>query len=442
MKEVGGPSFFALLVIAVSFLPVLTLEAQEGRLFKPLAYTKNFSMIIAAVLAITLDPAMRLLFTHMKNFEFRPRWMARVTNAVLVGKIHSEENHPISRILIRIYEPVCAWSLRWKWVVIAAAWLLVSATVPIFQKLGSEFMPPLDEGALLYMPSTLPGISITEAQRLMQAAGPHPDAVSGSGPVLGKAGRAETSTDPAPLSMMETIITLKPPRRVAQSAIPGTRAWAPEWVEPVFQPHHAGPHLAASELVDEMNEALRMPGTSKAWTMPIKEPHRHAHYGHPNTSGREDLRRGHQADRANRKADRRTAADGVRERAASSPNGPAAAISWTSTWNRDKLARYGFSMDDAQAVVMSAIGGENVTTTVEGRERYPVNVRYHAGFPRRHRPLARPGAVDEGGDKSRSSSWRELKLTVGPVHAARRERPVERLRVCGRRRPRYRQLCG
>ena len=147
VKEVGGPSFFALLVIAVSFLPVLTLEAQEGRLFKPLAYTKNLSMIVAAVLAITLDPAMRLLFTHMSNFNFRPRWVARVVNAVLVGTIHSEENHPISRILIRIYEPVCRWSLRWKWLVIAAGGLVVFATLPIYQKLGSEFMPPLDEGA-------------------------------------------------------------------------------------------------------------------------------------------------------------------------------------------------------------------------------------------------------------------------------------------------------
>ena len=121
VKEVGGPSFFALLVIAVSFLPVLTLEAQEGRLFKPLAYTKNFSMVVAAFLAITLDPAMRLLFTHMKDFSFRPRWLARVTNAVLVGKIHSEENHPISRILMWLYAPVCRWSLRWKWLVIAGA---------------------------------------------------------------------------------------------------------------------------------------------------------------------------------------------------------------------------------------------------------------------------------------------------------------------------------
>src|ERR1022692_2532196 len=144
VKEVGGPSFFALLVIAVAFLPVLTLEAQEGRLFKPLAYTKTFSMIIAAVLAITLDPAMRLLFTHMKNYEFRPRWIVKVTNAVLVGTIYSEETHPISKILIRLYAPVCELALRWKWFVIAGAIALVILTVPVFERLGSEFMPPLD----------------------------------------------------------------------------------------------------------------------------------------------------------------------------------------------------------------------------------------------------------------------------------------------------------
>src|ERR1019366_3637387 len=198
VKEVGGTSFFALLVIAVSFLPVLTLEAQEGRLFKPLAYTKNFAMIVAAVLAITLDPAMRLLFTHMDNFQFRPRWLARATNAVLVGTIHSEDKHPISRVLMRLYEPVVAWSLRWKWAVILGAVALVALTAPVYQRLGSEFMPPLDEGALLYMPSTLPGISIAEAQRLMQTQ----DRILMRFPevarVVGKAGRAETSTDPAP----------------------------------------------------------------------------------------------------------------------------------------------------------------------------------------------------------------------------------------------------
>ena len=234
VKEVGGPSFFALLVIAVSVLPVLTLEAQEGRLFKPLAYTKNFSMIIAAVLAITLDPAMRLLFTHMNQFSFRPAWLARVTNAALVGRIHSEETHPISRILIRVYEPICAWSLRWKWLVLAGAVALVIGTVPVYQRLGSEFMPPLDEGSLLYMPSTLPGISVTEAQKLLQVQ----DRIIRQFPeverVLGKSGRAETSTDPAPFSMMETIITLKPHDqwRFVETWYSG---WAPEWLKPALR---------------------------------------------------------------------------------------------------------------------------------------------------------------------------------------------------------------
>ena len=168
IKQVAGPSFFALLVIGVSFIPVLALEAQEGRLFKPLAYTKNLSMIIAAVLAITLDPALRSAFYAMEHFTFRPRFLCRVVNAAVVGTIHSEENHPVSRFLIRLYEPVVAWALRWKWGVIAGALGLVIVTVPVYMKLGSEFMPPLEEGSILYMPSTMPGISITEAQKLLQ----------------------------------------------------------------------------------------------------------------------------------------------------------------------------------------------------------------------------------------------------------------------------------
>src|SRR5262249_31119933 len=130
VKEVGGPSFFALLVIAVSFLPVFTLESQEGRLFRPLAFTKNFSMLVAAILAITLDPAMRLLFTHPEHFQFRPRWLAAAANAVLVGKIHSEDKHPISRVLMRLYEPVVFWVLRLRWLVVAAAIAIVALTIP------------------------------------------------------------------------------------------------------------------------------------------------------------------------------------------------------------------------------------------------------------------------------------------------------------------------
>jgi Cu(I)/Ag(I) efflux system membrane protein CusA/SilA len=271
VKEVGGPSFFALLVIAVAFLPVLTLEAQEGRLFKPLAYTKNLSMIIAAVLAITLDPAMRLLFTHMDNFQFRPRWLARVVNAVLVGKIHSEETHPISRVLMRIYDPICRWSLRWKYVVIAGAIAMVAVTVPIYEKLGSEFMPPLYEGDLLYMPMTLPGLSVTEAQKLLQIQ----DKVLKTFPevdrVFGKAGRAETATDPAPFAMMETVVLLKP-----QSEWPKVprwySSWAPEWLKSIlrrFWPDHKTPE----ELIygpGGLNEAMNFPGVTNSWTMPIK----------------------------------------------------------------------------------------------------------------------------------------------------------------------------
>jgi ABC-type antimicrobial peptide transport system permease subunit len=198
-----------------------------------------------AVLAITLDPAMRLMFTHMENFQFRPRWLARAINAVLVGTIHSEDKHPISRVLMRLYEPVVAWALRWKWLVIAGAVALVAVTVPVYLRLGSEFMPPLDEGALLFMPTTLPGISIAEAQRLMQTE----DRILMRFPevlrVMGKAGRAETPTDPAPLSMMETIVLLKPKS---------------QWRK----------NVSTDQLVNEMNEAVRIPGVSNAWTMPIK----------------------------------------------------------------------------------------------------------------------------------------------------------------------------
>lgn len=377
VKEVGGPSFFALLVIAVSFLPVLTLEAQEGRLFRPLAYTKNFSMIIAAVLAITLDPAMRLLFTHMKNFEFRPRWLARTTNAVLVGKIHAEENHPISKVLIRIYHPIAEWSLRWKWVVIGAAVLLMAVTVPVFQKLGSEFMPPLDEGALLYMPTTLPGISVTEAQRLLQAQ----DRILSRFPevdqVLGKAGRAETSTDPAPLSMAETVITLKP---VTEWRKVDTwySAWAPNWIKPLFR-HITPDHISQDELVDQMNQAVSLPGVSNAWTMPIKNRVDMLTTGIRTPVGVKvfgsDINTIEQIGR--RIETLLTNVPGTRSVFAERTGG---GYFLDVAWNREKLARYGLTIDEAQSVVMGAIGGENVTTTVEGRERYPVSVRYQPAF--------------------------------------------------------------
>jgi Cu(I)/Ag(I) efflux system membrane protein CusA/SilA len=413
VKEVGGPSFFALLVIAVSFLPVLTLEAQEGRLFKPLAYTKNFSMIVAAVLAITLDPAMRLLFTHMKNFEFRPRWLARATNAVLVGKIHSEEHHPISKILIRLYEPVCAWSLRWKYFVIAGAIAMVALTVPIYLMLGSEFMPPLDEGTLLYMPSTLPGISVTDAQKLMQVQDRiikrFPEVVS----VMGKAGRAETSTDPAPFSMMETVIVLKP-QTEWRKIDTWYSSWAPQWARGIFR-RVTPDHISTDQLVEEMNEALKLPGVSNAWTMPIKARIDMLTTGVRTPVGvkiygadiQEIQRLGTLIESLLPKI------QGTRNVFAERTGG---GYFLDFNWKRAEMARYGLSMEDVQGVLMSAIGGENVTTTVEGRERYPVNVRYMRDYRSDLDKLSRVLIPVMGGQTQIPiSQLADIKLTSGPA---------------------------
>jgi Cu(I)/Ag(I) efflux system membrane protein CusA/SilA len=377
VKQVAGPSFFALLVIAVAFLPVLALEAQEGRLFKPLAYTKNLAMVIAAVLAITLDPALRLSLMRTRRFEFRPRWLARLSTSVLVGRIHPEEKHPVSRALTRMYEPVVAWSLRRGWLVIGGAVALVALTVPVFQKLGSEFMPPLDEGSLLYMPTTMPGISIGEAQKLLQVT----DGILKRFPevdrVLGKAGRAETSTDPAPLSMLETVVVLKP-RDEWRPVDTWYSGWAPGWARALLRrvtPDRIGPE----QLVNEMNEALKLTGVSNAWTMPIKGRIEMLSTGMRTSVGLkvagDDL--GHVEEVATRIEALLPQVRGTRsvfaERAGQG-------FFLDVSWNRDALARHGLSLEEAQMIVQSAIGGENVGTVVRGRERYPVNVRLQRDF--------------------------------------------------------------
>jgi Cu(I)/Ag(I) efflux system membrane protein CusA/SilA len=377
VKQVAGPSFFALLVIAVSFLPVLTLEAEEGRLFRPLAYTKTFTMVVAAVLVITLDPALRLSVTRLRQFRFRPRWLEKAANVILVGTIHPEEKHPVSRILIRLYEPIASWALKRKWVVIGAAFALVAATVPIYFKLGSEFMPPLDEGSLFYMPTTMPGISITEAQKLLQVT----DRIIKQFPevdsVLGKAGRAETSTDPAPLSMLETVITLKPKsewRRVAT----WYSSWAPGWAKSIFR-HITPDYISRDDLIAEMNEALRIPGVANAWTMPIK--------------GRIDMLTTGIRTPVGLKisgGDLKVIEDiGILvESALGSVEGTRSVFAERTgggyfldiEWNREELARYGLSIGEAQEVVAKAIGGESVTVAIQGRERYTVNIRYMRDF--------------------------------------------------------------
>jgi Cu(I)/Ag(I) efflux system membrane protein CusA/SilA len=411
VKEVGGPSFFALLVIAVSFLPVLTLEAQEGRLFKPLAYTKNFAMIVAAVLAITLDPALRLLFFRKDGFRIRPRWLGSIVNGVLVGKIHPEEKHPISRVLMRLYAPVVAWSLRWKWLVLVGAVALVAVTIPVYQALGSEFMPPLDEGALLFMPTTLPGISASEAGRLLEME----DRILMRFPeverVLGKAGRAETPTDPAPLSMMETVITLKSKSEWRRVATWYDR-W-PGWMKPLFG-RITRDRISTDQLVDEMNRALQFPGVSNAWTMPVKNRIDMLTTGVRTPVGIKI----YGADLAVIEGIG-TAIERVLPRVAGTRSVFAERVSGgyflDFDLKRDQLARYGMSVEDAEMVVESAIGGENVSTAFEGLERYPINVRYYRDSRSSLERLERVLVAAPGGKAQIPlSEIATLKLTTGP----------------------------
>ncbi|HVD94175.1 MAG TPA: CusA/CzcA family heavy metal efflux RND transporter [Vicinamibacterales bacterium] len=377
VKEVAAPGFFALLVISVSFLPVIALEAQEGRLFKPLAYTKSLSMIVAALLAITLDPALRLLFTRREPFLAGPAWLRRAANAIAVGRIRSEETHPISRVLARIYRPIAMWSLRNPAVVVGAACVMLAATIPIYNRLGSEFMPPLDEGTLLYMPSTMPGISIANAQKLLQVS----DRIIKQFPevdrVLGKTGRAETATDPAPLSMLETLVTLKP-RSEWRRVHTWYSSWAPAWGASIFR-HITSDRISQDTLVRELDEALRIPGVANAWTMPIKGRTSMLTTGMRTAVGLKIT--GPNARTIDAIGARIEAVlprvRGTRSVFAERNDG---GYFLDVDWKREELARYGLSIDDAQSMVQNAIGGENVTTTIEGRERYPVNVRYMADF--------------------------------------------------------------
>jgi len=377
VKEVAGPTFFALLVIAISFLPVLTLEAQEGRMFKPLAYTKTLAMVIAAVMAITLDPALRLLLARVEPFDFHPAWLCRIVNAMLVGKIRSEEDHPVSRRMMRAYEPVVRWTLHRKWLVISGAVVLVVLAIPVFLSLGSEFMPPIDEGVVLYMPSTMPGISIGQAQSLLQTT----DRILMRFPevdrVLGKAGRAETSTDPAPLSMLETVIVLKP-RSEWRHVNTWYSSWAPGFVKPVLR-HITPDTISGAELVRLFDESLKVPGVTNAWTMPVR--------------GRIDMLSTGMRTPIGLKI---SGADlGTVEQIGSRIESILGRVRGTRgvfaertgtgyfldfEWNRERLAHYGLSIEDAQLAVENAIGGEDVTTAVIGRERYPVNVRYMRDF--------------------------------------------------------------
>ncbi|GAO04026.1 efflux RND transporter permease subunit [Anaeromyxobacter sp. PSR-1] len=374
LLEVGPGVFFSLLVVAVAFMPVFTLVDQEGRLFRPLAYSKNLAMAIAALLAITLDPAMRMLFARVEPFRFRPRPVAWVANQVLVGKYYSEERHPISRFLHRIYEPPCRFVVKHAKTTLVVAALLVATSIPAYLALGHEFMPPLREGTILYMPSAVePGMSVAEAQRALQVQ----DKILKTFPeverVFGKAGRANTSTDPAPFTMMETTIVLKPEAQWREQPR-WYSSWAPEWLKGVLRTVWRD-RITEDHLISEMDEALRLPGISNAWTMPIK--------------GRLDMLSTGIRTPVGIKvagADLATVEKVAKDIESAVQHVPGTRSVYAErvaggyfldfVLKREQLARYGLSVDAANMLVMTAVGGDNQTTTVMGRERYGVNVRY------------------------------------------------------------------
>ena len=374
LLEVGPSVFFSLLVIAVAFLPIFTLVDQEGRLFRPLAWTKNLTMFMAAVLALTLDPALRMMFTRMHWTDFRPRWLSRAWNTATVGRYYPEERHPISRALFAVYEPACRFVLRHPKAVIGAALLIVLTTIPAYLSLGHEFMPRLNEGTILYMPTTLPGISVAEASHWLQAQDrvlmTFPEVVQ----VHGKAGRAETSTDPAPLSMVETVVNLRP-QSEWRSKDRWYSRWAPEWLKDFVLRRIWPDHLSYEELVDEMDAAMKFPGTTNAWTMPIKNRIDMLTTGIRTPIGVKvfgpDLEKIEAIGQGVEEAVRRV--KGTRSVFAERVAG---GYFLDFDLERESLARYGLTVADAQAAIMAAVGGENVTTTIEGRARFSVNVRY------------------------------------------------------------------
>ena len=329
-KEVGPTLFYALLVITVSFAPVFTLEAQEGRLFKPLAFTKTYAMAAAALLSITIVPV-------LMGYWIR-------------GRIRAEERNPLSRWLIRLYDPLLHFVLRWKWGVIVATVVLLALTAVPYSRLGSEFMPPLWEGDLLYMPTSFPGLSVTKARELLQQT----DRMIGEFPeverVFGKAGRADTATDPAPLSMFETTILLKPPGQ-----------WRPG--------------MTPEKLVDEMNRAIQVPGLTNAWTMPIKTRTDMLSTGIKTPVGIKisgpDLATLQEIGREVESV-MRTVPDTLSVYSERVVGGNYL----TFRVRRDEIARHALTVGDVQDVIQTSIGGMNITTTVEGLERYPVNLRY------------------------------------------------------------------
>jgi Cu(I)/Ag(I) efflux system membrane protein CusA/SilA len=366
--EVGPSLFFSLLIVTVSFLPIFALEAQEGRLFKPLAFTKTYAMAGAALLSISVVPALMVLLVR--------------------GRIVAESRNPLNRAILWSYRPVLAAALRHRFVVLAVAVLVLATTLIPLQRIGSEFMPPLDEGDLLYMPTTLPGLSITKARELLQQT----DRIIATVPeverVFGKIGRAETATDPAPLSMIETTITLKP---------------RSEW----------RPGMTTQRLISELDGMIRFPGLTNAWTMPIKTRIDMLSTGiqtpvgikvsGPDLSVLEDL--GEQIEATLREVPGTLSVYAERVVGGNYLDFDI---------DRTKIARYGLTIADVQDVIQTAIGGMNISETVEGLERYPINLRYSRELRDDISSLRRVVVATPGGGHVPLEQLATLRFAKGP----------------------------
>ena len=415
IKEVGGPSFFTLLVIGVAFLPIFALQAQEGRLFKPLALTKNTAMFVAAALAITLDPALRLLMTRMEPYRFRPRWLSSFATRVMVGKMEPEEKTWISRALMGVYEPALAWALRHRATVIGAALLAMGATVPLFLSLGSEFMPPLNEGSILYMPITMPGISVTEASRSLQIQDKLIKQFPEVQTVFGKIGKAETATDPAPMSMVETTIVLRPESEWRMTRV---ERWysgsAPEWLaRPLRRVWPEERTLRWDELIDEMDRAVQLPSFANAWLFPVKTRIDMITTGVRTPVGIKVLgpdldviaRIGLEVEAAVREV------PGTRSAFFERVTG---GTYLDFVIDRDAIGRHGLHVDDVNRTIEAAIGGSAVTTTIEGRERYTVNVRVARGLRDEIPELGRIFVTGPSGAQVPLAQLATIRIQTGP----------------------------
>ena len=368
-KEVGPALFFGLLIITVSFLPIFALEAQEGRLFKPLAYTKTFSMAAAAFLSITLVPALMFLFIR--------------------GRIIAEHKNPINRLLIWLYRPIIKGVLKAKTFTILVALVALGASYWPASKLGSEFMPTLNEGTLFYMPTTLPGLSVTKAAELLQTQNKIIKSFPEVESVFGKSGRAATATDPAPTEMIETIINLKPNT---------------EWRKGV----------TVDSLINDMDKALQFPGVSNAWTMPIKARIDMLSTGIRTPVGikvfgpdlKEIERLGREIEKALRQLPDTSSAFSERV---------IGGYYLEITPDRERLARYGLMVQDVQDTIAMALGAEPITTAVEGRERYAVNLRLPRDLRSDPETIARNVRVSgASGVSVPLGEVADIKLTTGP----------------------------